>query len=294
MTFDASQVLAYTPLLILIGDGLPGAARRDLRARRQRARAWPGWASPAASPRWSRWSSSGPTPPTPQTHFAGRCWSSIAWRSYLDGAFIVAGAADAAVRAALPARARLRVRRVLRAGAVRAAGMVMVAHADAPGVAAHRHRDDVAGRLRADRLLAPQPAQLRRRDEVLPDGRVRDRLPGLRHGAGLRHDRRRAVATRASPPRSDSAGKAPLFFIGEYFILVALAFKVAAVPFHMWAPDAYEGAPTPVTGFMAAGVKAAAFGAIVRLLGTRVRRPGAGRSTSPAGRACSSWSRRSR
>ena len=46
------------------------------------------------------------------------------------------------------------------------------------------------------------------------------------------------------------------------------AFKVAAVPFHMWAPDAYEGAPTPVTGFMAAGVKAAAFGAIVRLLGT--------------------------
>jgi NADH-quinone oxidoreductase subunit N len=43
---------------------------------------------------------------------------------------------------------------------------------------------------------------------------------------------------------------------------------VAAVPFHMWAPDAYEGAPTPVTGFMAAGVKAAAFGAILRICGT--------------------------
>jgi NADH-quinone oxidoreductase subunit N len=64
-----------------------------------------------------------------------------------------------------------------------------------------------------------------------------------------------------------SASKTPLFYLGEYFILIALAFKVAAVPFHMWAPDTYEGAPTPVTGFMAAGVKAAAFGGIVRLMG---------------------------
>ena len=53
-------------------------------------------------------------------------------------------------------------------------------------------------------------------------------------------------------------------------------FKVAAVPFHMWAPDAYEGAPTPVTGFMAAGVKAAAFGGIVRVLGTAFGEPAAG------------------
>jgi len=64
------------------------------------------------------------------------------------------------------------------------------------------------------------------------------------------------------------ASKAPMFYLGEYFIIIALAFKVAAVPFHMWAPDTYEGAPTPVTGFMAAGVKAAAFGGILRLLGT--------------------------
>jgi NADH-quinone oxidoreductase subunit N len=71
----------------------------------------------------------------------------------------------------------------------------------------------------------------------------------------------------------NGASGAPLFFLGEYFILVALAFKVAAVPFHMWAPDAYEGAPTPVTGFMAAGVKAAAFGAIVRVLGSAFASP---------------------
>ena len=40
---------------------------------------------------------------------------------------------------------------------------------------------------------------------------------------------------------------------GVFLLVVAFGFKVAAVPFHMWAPDAYEGAPTPVTAFMAAG-----------------------------------------
>ena len=49
-------------------------------------------------------------------------------------------------------------------------------------------------------------------------------------------------------------------------VLVAFGFKVAAVPFHMWAADAYEGAPTPVTGFMAAGVKAAGFLTLYRLV----------------------------
>jgi NADH-quinone oxidoreductase subunit N len=47
-------------------------------------------------------------------------------------------------------------------------------------------------------------------------------------------------------------------------VLVGLAFKVAAVPFHMWTPDVYEGAPTPVTAFLSAGPKAAAFAAILR------------------------------
>jgi NADH-quinone oxidoreductase subunit N len=48
--------------------------------------------------------------------------------------------------------------------------------------------------------------------------------------------------------------------------LVGLAFKVSAVPFHMWTPDAYEGAPTPVTSFMAVAVKAAAFAVMLRVL----------------------------
>jgi NADH-quinone oxidoreductase subunit N len=48
-------------------------------------------------------------------------------------------------------------------------------------------------------------------------------------------------------------------------LLVGFAFKVSAVPFHMWTPDAYEGAPAAVTGFMSTGVKAAAFAAFVRV-----------------------------
>lgn len=53
---------------------------------------------------------------------------------------------------------------------------------------------------------------------------------------------------------------------GVVLVLVGLLFKVGAVPFHSWTPDAYQGAPTPVTGFMAACTKLAAFGAILRLL----------------------------
>jgi NADH-quinone oxidoreductase subunit N len=54
--------------------------------------------------------------------------------------------------------------------------------------------------------------------------------------------------------------------LGLGLLLIGIGFKVAAVPFHMWAPDVYDGSPTPVTGFMATGVKAAAFAALVRVL----------------------------
>jgi len=53
---------------------------------------------------------------------------------------------------------------------------------------------------------------------------------------------------------------------GLGFLLVGLGFKVAAVPFHMWTPDVYQGAPTPVTGFMAAAAKAAGFAGLLRVL----------------------------
>ena len=57
-----------------------------------------------------------------------------------------------------------------------------------------------------------------------------------------------------------------LLIAGIGLLLIGFAFKIAAVPFHMWAPDAYEGAPTPVTSLMATGVKAAAFVALLRVL----------------------------
>ncbi len=54
-----------------------------------------------------------------------------------------------------------------------------------------------------------------------------------------------------------------LFLLGAGLLVIAFSFKVAAVPFHMWAPDVYEGAPTTVTAFMSTGAKAAAFAAFV-------------------------------
>jgi NADH-quinone oxidoreductase subunit N len=54
--------------------------------------------------------------------------------------------------------------------------------------------------------------------------------------------------------------------LGLGLLLIGFGFKVAAVPFHMWAPDVYDGSPTPVTAFMATGVKAAAFAGLVRVL----------------------------
>jgi NADH-quinone oxidoreductase subunit N len=57
----------------------------------------------------------------------------------------------------------------------------------------------------------------------------------------------------------------PMQFLALGLLIVGFAFKVAAVPFHMWTPDAYEGAPPAVTAFMSTGVKAAAFAAFVRV-----------------------------
>ncbi|HEX4448002.1 MAG TPA: NADH-quinone oxidoreductase subunit N [Polyangiaceae bacterium] len=61
-------------------------------------------------------------------------------------------------------------------------------------------------------------------------------------------------------------GHSPLFIMGAVLVLVGMVFKVSAVPFHAWTPDAYEGAPTPATTFMAVAVKAAAFAMLLRVL----------------------------
>ena len=71
----------------------------------------------------------------------------------------------------------------------------------------------------------------------------------------------RAGAAIAAQSMSDN----PLLLMAIGLLVVGFAFKVAAVPFHMWSPDAYEGAPAVVTGFMSTGVKAAAVAAFARL-----------------------------
>ena len=62
-----------------------------------------------------------------------------------------------------------------------------------------------------------------------------------------------------------NVGDRSMALIGVALVLVGLLFKVGAVPFHAWVPDVYQGAPTPVTGFMAAATKIAAFGAMLRV-----------------------------
>ncbi len=58
----------------------------------------------------------------------------------------------------------------------------------------------------------------------------------------------------------------PMVLGGLALVLIGFGFKVAAVPFHMWTPDVYDGSPTPVTAFMSASVKAAGFAALIRVL----------------------------
>ena len=71
------------------------------------------------------------------------------------------------------------------------------------------------------------------------------------------------LATMLYDPRLAAS---PLFLAGVGMLLVGFGFKVSLVPFHMWTPDAYEGAPTVITAFMSAAVKAAAFAALIRVL----------------------------
>ena len=75
------------------------------------------------------------------------------------------------------------------------------------------------------------------------------------------------IEAQISAALRDTGSITPTLWIGLGLILVGLGFKVAAVPFHMWAPDTYEGAPLPVTAFLSVGSKVAAFALMLRLFG---------------------------
>jgi NADH-quinone oxidoreductase subunit N len=90
----------------------------------------------------------------------------------------------------------------------------------------------------------------------------------LVYGMALLYGASGTLELRAMTAKLASTANPGLVIAGGFLLVVAFGFKVAAVPFHMWAPDAYEGAPTPVTAFMAAAVKAAAVAAMIRVFGT--------------------------
>src|SRR6266446_5477672 len=79
----------------------------------------------------------------------------------------------------------------------------------------------------------------------------------------------------------------PLLFAGAAMLLVGFGFKIATAPFHVWTPDVYEGAPTPVTAFMAAGPKAAGFASFMRVF--LIGFPFAAAASTPAGYVHKAW-----
>ena len=126
-------------------------------------------------------------------------------------------------------------------------------------------RAAVDPRLHARRLAQARPPRQRGRREVLPDGRVRLGGDALRHVAAVRRvgqhapRRHRRVDRRCPTPR-------PFITLGVVLVVIGFAFKVSAVPFHTWAPDTYEGAPTPITAFLAVLSKTAGFVALLQLI----------------------------
>jgi NADH-quinone oxidoreductase subunit N len=74
------------------------------------------------------------------------------------------------------------------------------------------------------------------------------------------------ILTKIGPKLAGSVGDQPIVGVGILLVLVGFAFKVSAVPFHLWAPDTYEGAPTPVTAFLSVASKTAGFIAMLQLV----------------------------
>jgi NADH-quinone oxidoreductase subunit N len=270
VSFDTAQLFAYAPLLILIGMGcLILLAETFAHSSARTGLAWLGIAGcvGALIAIVAAWGGAADA----QTHFQGML---VVDRMalFLDGAFV-----SAALLTLLFAPPYLRERgfefgefyaMVLFA----TAGMVMVIHAT--------HLVSLLIGIETMSLAAYVLTGCWRRSLRSAEGAIKYFLMGafatgfLVYGMALVYGTTGGELSYAGiASKVPEASKTPLFYLGEYFILVALGFKVAAVPFHMWAPDAYEGAPTPVTGFMAAGVKAAAFGAILRLLGSAFASP---------------------
>jgi NADH-quinone oxidoreductase subunit N len=263
VTFDSSQILAYAPMLLLIAMGCVILIAETFAQRSSRVGlAWLGVAGCVAAivllvAQW-------PDAATPVRHFDGML---VVDRMalYLDGAFLMAALLTLLFSPPYLREQGFEFGEFYALVLFGAAGMMMVVHA--------ANFVSLLIGIETMSLSAYVLTGCWRRSLRSSEGAIKYFLMGafatgfLVYGMALVYGTTGGELSYAGiAGKVAVATKTPLFYLGEYFILIALAFKVAAVPFHMWAPDTYEGAPTPVTGFMAAGVKAAAFGAIVRLM----------------------------
>jgi NADH-quinone oxidoreductase subunit N len=270
MTFDSSQILAYLPLLILVGMGcVILLAETFATADNRRGLAWLGvggcvGALVALLVQWGDTTQA-------TTHFQGML---VVDRMalYLDGTFIAAALLTLLFAPPFLREQGFEFGEFYALVLFGAAGMMMVVHAT--------HLVTLLIGIETMSLAAYILTGCWRRNLRSSEGAIKYFLMGafatgfLVYGMALIYGTTGGELSYAGiAAKVPEAAKTPVFYFGEYFVLIGLAFKVGAVPFHMWTPDAYEGAPTPVTGFMAAGVKAAAFGGIVRILETAFGNP---------------------
>jgi NADH-quinone oxidoreductase subunit N len=270
VSFDPSQLLAYAPMLLLIAMGCVILIAETFAEQASRAGlAWLGVASCVAALALivGQWSDAA----TPVTHFQGML---VVDRMalYLDGAFAISALLTLLFAPPYLREQGFEFGEFYALVLFGAAGMMMVVHAT--------HFVSLLIGIETMSLAAYVLTGCWRRSLRSAEGAIKYFLMGafatgfLVYGMALVYGTTGGELSYVGiAGKVGVATKTPLFYLGEYFILIALAFKVAAVPFHMWAPDTYEGAPTPVTGFMAAGVKAAAFGGIVRLLSEAFNSP---------------------
>ncbi len=87
----------------------------------------------------------------------------------------------------------------------------------------------------------------------------------LVYGIALVFGAAQTLDFQALSEKAGQLGNDPLFLVGMFFVVAGLGFKIAAFPFHVWAPDVYQGAPIPTTAFLAVGSKAAGFALLMRL-----------------------------
>ena len=161
---------------------------------------------------------------------------------------------------------QIRAGRILRADSVRRRGHVPDVVGDGTGADLHRAGNFFDLHLHSGRIPAARGDQQRVVGEVFPAGIVCHRIFPLRRGVDVRRDRLdQHCRSSARCLRSGTMSRCwPT--LGVALMFVGLGFKVAAAPFHVWTPDVYEGAPSPVVGFMSTAPKAAVFAVLLRII----------------------------